>query len=135
MPDVPHEGRSRVVRSRDLYDHRRELPQARLARSRAQHAYAVLPETQMIERKYPRAAILALIAGLATGAARAANDLFQKDDANPRNGFLPAADPTYVKECGACHFAYSPGLLPARSWELHLSRMEKHFGESIVLPE
>jgi len=41
----------------------------------------------------------------------------------------------YAKECGACHFAYSPGLLPVRSWELHLNRMEKHFGESVVLPE
>jgi hypothetical protein len=87
----------------------------------------------MIERTY--AVVLAMLAGLAAGSAQAANDLFQKDDANPRNGFLVATDPTYVKECGACHFAYSPGLLPARSWELHLNRMEKHFGESIVLPE
>jgi hypothetical protein len=89
----------------------------------------------MIQRKYARAVILALLAGLAAGRAPAANDLFQKDGAASRNGFLPATDPVYVKECGACHFAYSPGLLPARSWELHMNRMEKHFGESVVLPE
>jgi hypothetical protein len=58
----------------------------------------------MIERKYARAVILAIFAGLAAVGAQAANDLFQKDGANSRNGFLPATDPTYVKECGACHF-------------------------------
>jgi hypothetical protein len=89
----------------------------------------------MIERKNARAVILVLLTGLAAVHAMAANDLFQKDGAASRNGFLAATDPTYMKECGACHFAYSPGLLPARSWELQMSRMEKHFGESVVLPE
>ena len=48
-------------------------------------------------------------------------------------GFLAAKDPTYVKECGSCHFPYSPGLLPARSWELHMTRLDKHFGETLNL--
>ena len=26
-------------------------------------------------------------------------------------------DPTYIQECGACHTAYIPGLLPQRSWK------------------
>ena len=89
----------------------------------------------MNRRTIARAAALTVFTALATGSALAANDLFQKDSANPRNGFLQATDPIYMKECGACHFAYSPGLLPARSWELHLTRLEKHFGESVVLPE
>ncbi len=30
---------------------------------------------------------------------------------------LPAVtNETYLKNCGSCHFAYQPGLLPARSW-------------------
>lgn len=78
--------------------------------------------------------LAALGAGIALQAG-AANDLFQKDGPNSLNGFLAATDATYVKECGACHFAYSPGLLPARSWELHMSRLERHFGESVNLAE
>jgi hypothetical protein len=65
---------------------------------------------------------------------RASHERFHKDPANPKSGLMAATDPTYVKECGSCHFPYSPGLLPARSWELHMERLEKHFGESVVLP-
>ena len=75
-------------------------------------------------------ALLGCAAGLA---AHAANDRFFKERPDSRNGFLAATDPTYVKECGSCHFPYSPGLLPTRSWELHLARMEKHFGEQVSM--
>ena len=67
--------------------------------------------------------------------AGAANDLFWKDKPGSMNGFIAATDPTYRKECGSCHFAYSPGLLPARSWERHMSRLEKHFGENVAIAE
>jgi hypothetical protein len=65
--------------------------------------------------------------------AHAADDRFFKDKPGSMNGFLPGGDATYAKECGACHFAYSPGLLPARSWNLHMERLGKHFGESVTL--
>lgn len=43
----------------------------------------------------------------------------------------------YQEECGACHFAYQPGLLPARSWNRLMSNKElsDHFGEDIVFDE
>ena len=44
-------------------------------------------------------------------------------------------DPTYSKECGACHFAYQPGLLPARSWKKIMASLDKHFGENAELPK
>jgi hypothetical protein len=78
---------------------------------------------------------LLLASVLAALPAGAANELFFKENPGSMNGFLAATDPTYVKECGACHFAYSPGLLPARSWELHMTRLERHFGESVVLSD
>jgi hypothetical protein len=65
----------------------------------------------------------------------AANDRFFKEKPGSMNGFLAPADPVYAKECGSCHFLYSPGLLPARSWERHLQRLDKHFGENVQLPE
>ena len=36
----------------------------------------------------------------------------------------------YVKECGACHMAFSPELLPAASWRQLMARLDDHFGES-----
>ena len=74
-----------------------------------------------------------LAASLCAGAA---DDRFHKKTPESMNGFLAARDPVYVKECGTCHFPYSPGLLPARSWVLQLDRMAtgKHFGESVQLP-
>ena len=79
--------------------------------------------------------LLAIAATLACFAAGAANDLFHKRTADSMMGFMPARDATYVKECGSCHFPYSPGLLPARSWVRQLDRMAtaKHFGETVDL--
>ena len=39
----------------------------------------------------------------------------------------------YVENCGTCHFAYQPELLPSRSWEKILSGLQDHFGEVIEL--
>ncbi|MEY4749060.1 MAG: hypothetical protein RIQ60_1274 [Pseudomonadota bacterium] len=39
-----------------------------------------------------------------------------------------AAPPAYEQECGACHVAYPPGLLPAASWQRLLGHLDKHFG-------
>ena len=45
----------------------------------------------------------------------------------------PVSNPTYKEECGACHFAYQPELLPSGSWEKILAGVEDHFGEIIEL--
>lgn len=80
--------------------------------------------------------IILATAVFATLSAGAAQELFFKENAESRNGFLAARDETYVKECGSCHFAYSPGMLPVRSWEKHLSRLDKHYGENVnVAPD
>lgn len=47
--------------------------------------------------------------------------------------FAPAADERYLKECGACHMAYPPGLLPARSWEKLMGGLSDHFGDNAEL--
>lgn len=43
----------------------------------------------------------------------------------------------YAEECSACHFAYQPGLLPARSWKklLDSKALADHFGENAELGE
>ena len=42
-------------------------------------------------------------------------------------------NPTYTENCGACHFAYQPGLLPSGSWDKILKGLADHFGESVEL--
>lgn len=41
--------------------------------------------------------------------------------------------PAYKEECGSCHMAYPPGLLPGRSWEKMMAGLEDHFGENAEL--
>ena len=43
------------------------------------------------------------------------------------------SEPAYTENCGTCHFAYQPGLLPSGSWEKTLAHLSDHFGESIEL--
>lgn len=38
------------------------------------------------------------------------------------------------KECGECHMAFQPGLLPAASWERIMDGLNDHFGEKATLP-
>jgi hypothetical protein len=45
----------------------------------------------------------------------------------------PVNNPTYSEQCGACHFAYQPELLPSGSWGKILAGLDDHFGEFIEL--
>jgi hypothetical protein len=44
-----------------------------------------------------------------------------------------ATDPTWKAECGSCHVAYPPALLPAASWRALMSGLDKHFGTDASL--
>jgi len=48
---------------------------------------------------------------------------------------VPVSNKQYKDECGSCHFAYQPGLLPAKSWEklLTAQALSNHFGENAEL--
>jgi cytochrome b len=39
----------------------------------------------------------------------------------------------YQKECGACHYALNPGLLPASSWAVLMTSLREHFGDDASL--
>ncbi|MEW5788576.1 MAG: diheme cytochrome c [Pseudomonadota bacterium] len=49
--------------------------------------------------------------------------------------FPMPAGKTYLNECGSCHTAFAPGLLPARSWRKMLAGLTDHFGEDASLDE
>lgn len=41
----------------------------------------------------------------------------------------------YKKECGSCHIAYTPYLLPVNAWEKMMGDLENHFGDDASLDE
>lgn len=42
-------------------------------------------------------------------------------------------NPTYRDECGSCHVAFPPGLLPAESWQRLMADLPHHFGSDASL--
>lgn len=47
---------------------------------------------------------------------------------------MPAqANATWQKECGGCHMAFPPGLLPAESWRKTMTGLNQHFGTDASL--
>lgn len=42
-------------------------------------------------------------------------------------------DPVYADECSACHMAFHPSLLPAKSWAYTMAHLDDHFGEDASL--
>jgi hypothetical protein len=64
------------------------------------------------------------------GVLLAASPAFAGDDWMP-----PVRDATVLKECGACHMAFQPGFLPARSWTRMMGSLADHFGEDASLPD
>jgi hypothetical protein len=50
-----------------------------------------------------------------------------------RPDVAPVNNAAYKEECGSCHFAYQPGLLPARSWQKMMGELDNHFEENAEL--
>jgi len=47
--------------------------------------------------------------------------------------FPPVSDSLVKQECGSCHLAYPPSLLPARSWARMMAGLANHFGDDASL--
>ncbi len=43
------------------------------------------------------------------------------------------SDPVWKAECGACHVAYPPRMLPAESWRALMGGLDQHFGSDASL--
>lgn len=53
--------------------------------------------------------------------------------AGERDQVPPVSHAATKKECGECHMAFLPALLPAASWSRILDTLADHFGESAEL--
>jgi mono/diheme cytochrome c family protein len=70
-------------------------------------------------------ALLGAAIGLVTATAAVADS---SSRLMPRT--VPAA---YGQECAACHVAYPPGLLPAKSWQRLMGGLDRHYGTDASL--
>lgn len=71
--------------------------------------------------------VVVLLTGGIMSLAHAEDD----DDDDER---MPAANNTlWQTECGSCHVAFPPRLLPAESWQAVMSGLDKHFGSDASL--
>ena len=53
----------------------------------------------------------------------------------PFHGPALPDNPRWREECGACHLAFHPSLLPARSWKAMMEGQASHFGEDLFLEQ
>ncbi|ADC60992.1 diheme cytochrome c [Allochromatium vinosum] len=86
-----------------------------------------------------RSALMGLLL-VATGTALAATDDETRDWRRWLRMFpniAPATQPAYLQECGSCHLAYPPGVLPAASWSRILApeSLADHYGDDASLPD
>ena len=49
--------------------------------------------------------------------------------------YAPVQNEMVSKECGACHMAFQPQMLPKRSWEKIMDGLSDHFGEDASLDD
>lgn len=47
--------------------------------------------------------------------------------------FPPVADPLVQAECGSCHIAFAPSMLPASSWQRMMGNLKDHFGDDATV--
>lgn len=86
-----------------------------------------------------------LIAMAATGIALSDHDREGRDDdQDGRRGevrgwlteggdLAPVTNATYREQCGGCHLAYPPGLLPADAWRRVMGDLTNHYGDDASL--
>lgn len=43
--------------------------------------------------------------------------------------YPPVTDTLVQEECGSCHIAFSPSMLPASSWKRMMGDLKNHFGD------
>lgn len=68
-----------------------------------------------------------LIVGLLIGIASAA--IYKRAQAGGDHYFPPVSDAQVKAECGSCHLAFPPSMLPAASWQRMMGELDRHFGD------
>lgn len=59
--------------------------------------------------------------------------LYTRAQAGGDHYFPPVQDKETLAECGSCHLAYPPSMLPAASWKKMMGELDRHFGDDASL--
>lgn len=59
--------------------------------------------------------------------------VLSRAQAGDRHYFAPVSDTLVKEECGSCHLAFAPSMLPARSWQRMMGELKNHFGDNASL--
>ena len=70
---------------------------------------------------------------MAVLAVSAAGLVFTRAQAGDDEYFAPVTDPATLSECGSCHLAFPPSMLPAASWTRMMAELQDHFGDDASL--
>lgn len=89
--------------------------------------------TAGVDAKRGLAAMIVLAMGL--GALAYFRDYPLGGEAGGARAPALAQDEAWNDECGSCHLAYHPSLLPARSWARTFAEQDSHFGEDLGLSD
>lgn len=76
---------------------------------------------------------VAIIAMAGAALLVADDDDDDKPHEDSRRAIAVIENSLYKTECGSCHLAFAPGLLPERSWVKLMAGLKDHFGESAEL--
>lgn len=55
--------------------------------------------------------------------------VFGRAQAGGSHFYAPVADAVVKEECGGCHLAFAPSMLPASSWKRLMADLKNHFGD------
>lgn len=55
--------------------------------------------------------------------------VFGRAQAGGGHYYAPVTDPVVKEECGSCHLAFAPSMLPASSWKRMMADLKNHFGD------
>ncbi|MBI4740070.1 MAG: cytochrome b/b6 domain-containing protein [Betaproteobacteria bacterium] len=125
----------------ESWRHRENLPRAMITGFKEAPDEAL--DDSPASRRYPLVGASLLLSAIAFGlwwfsyalpAALAPKST--ADGAAPQVAFVGARlpdDPQWREECGSCHLAFHPNLLPARSWRKLVAEQDKHFGADLAL--
>jgi hypothetical protein len=87
----------------------------------------------MTTARYPSSPTRTAARRLAAAAGLAAACCTAPALADGRAGLPADTPPAYLQECGSCHIAYPPAMLPATSWQRLMGGRDRHFGSDASL--
>jgi hypothetical protein len=59
--------------------------------------------------------------------------VLERAQAGGNHFYAPVVDPLVKEECGSCHMAFAPSMLPASSWQRMMGELKNHFGDDASL--